>query len=174
MIRLENMNEYLIEFGVSNGGSLDPAAPAAPNVTLRLQPTASKALPPIVAAPFDMRVLALAMCIGTAGAVGNSTTFFAQYKLVRSGFDGTVGADITNLLTALDCRTASVSVPAAGTRLIASAVEPLVVIPYGTLIQLSYLETGTIGTATRPIVIPVGIICRAAASIDPRNPANFH
>jgi hypothetical protein len=174
LIRLQNQNEYLLEFGVSSAGALDAAAPAVPNVTLRLQPTSSKATQLIVPAPVDLQVLALAMTIGTVGAVGNSTTFFTQYKVVRSGFDGTVGADITALLMALDCRTASLYVPAAGVRLIAPAIDPKVVIPQGTLMQVSYVETGTIGTATRPIVIPVGIVVRAAASMDPRDPDYSH
>ena len=171
MIRLQNANEFLLEFGVSSGGALDPAAPAVPNVTLRLQPTSSKATPLIVPAPCDLQVLALALAVGTVGAVGNSVDFRSRYKLVRSGFDGTIGADITALVDALNCTTGSVFIGVAGSRLIAPAVDPKVIIPYGTLMQVSYVESGTIGTATRPIVVPVGIVIRAQASIDPRDSA---
>jgi len=174
MIRLVSQNQFLAEFGVSSAGALDPSAPAIGNVTLRLQPTASKATPLLMAMPFDGEVHGLVMAVGTVGAAGNSTTFICQYKVVRAGFDGTIGADITGLLTALDCRTASLSVPVAGTRLIASAVSPTPVLPLGTIIQVSYVETGTIGTATRPIVIPVGIVLKAAANIDPRNMSSKH
>jgi len=171
MIRLQNANEFLLPFAVDAAGALDPGAPAIGNVTLRLQPTSSKATPLIVPAPCDLQVLALALAIGTVGAVGNSVDFRARYKVVRAAFDGTIGADITAAVDALNCTTGSVFVGVAGSRLIAPAVDPKVVIPYGTLMQVSYVESGTIGTATRPIVIPVGLIIRAAASIDPRDPA---
>jgi len=171
MIRLANANQFLLEFGVSSGGSLDPAAPAAPNVTLRLQPTSSKATPIILAAPCDLQVLALALAIGTVGAVGNSVDFRARYKVVRSGFDGTIGADITSLVDALNCTTGSVFVGVAGSRLIAPAIDPKAIVPLGTLLQVSYVESGTIGTATRPIVVPIGLVIQAQASIDPRDSA---
>lgn len=169
MIRLQNANEFLLPFAVDNAGALDPAAPAIPNVTLRLQPTASKATPLIYPAPFDLQVLALALAIGTVGAVGNSTTFFTQYKAVLAGFDGTIGVDLTQLVAALDCRAASLFVGVAGSRLIAPAVSPRVIVMQGQLIQVSYVEGGAIGTATRPIVTPLGLVVRAEASIDPRD-----
>jgi hypothetical protein len=170
-IRLVSKNEYFFPWATLLQ-AVDPTAPG--NTTgIARQPTASKILD-VFGMPFDGIVKALVMVINTVGAAGNSTDLKCAYRIRNGGLTLAGTTLVTEDALALDISATPDLIPVAGTRLIAGGLAGQANIPIGSQIHLHYNETGTIGTGTRPIVNPVGLILQAAGNIDPRDISSKH
>lgn len=172
MIQLRNTKEFLIEW-FKNPVIAANVPTANTNGLVGYQPTASGILD-VLAAPFDLTVRGLVLAIGTVGAAGNSVTLKCAYRIRNGGNDLSGTTILTKDGIALDLSATPTVIPVAGTRILAPSVDQPPIIPIGSLIHMHYNETGTLGTATRPIVNPVGLIVRAVNSIDPRDIAYKH
>ncbi|HKQ98857.1 MAG TPA: hypothetical protein VJV75_13355 [Candidatus Polarisedimenticolia bacterium] len=175
MIRLVNRNEWFIPWMKQPViASNNPTA--VTNALVGYAPTASK-ICDVVQVPFDCLVLALVGVINTIGVAGNSTDLKCAYRLRDGGYDLAGTTIVTDDLKAMDLNLGAsdpARIPAAGTRIVAGGLSNQAVIEIGSLLHLHYNETGTLGTATRPIMNPVGVVLKAIGNVDPRDISSKH
>lgn len=167
-IRLENKNEFLFPMmALLNAADGTPSA----TTTVRRQPTSAKDQDSF-AMPFDGQLLAAVFVISTIGVAGDSVDLKIGYHVRDGGLDFFGSTVLTADAVAMDLNLAAGDpnrIPAAGRRIISHALSPMPVLPIGRILKLRHTQSGTLGTATRPFVTPVGIIVRATGSVDPRS-----
>jgi hypothetical protein len=167
VIRLLNTNEFLIEW-IKQPVIAAGNPTALTNGLSGYQPTASKILD-AMNMPCDGLIRAFVFVINTVGAAGNSVDLKAAYRLRNGDYDLSGTTQLTADGLAIDLTQSPTFIPVAGTRIICPAISGAPQVKIGQQVHLFYTESGTAGTATRPIINPVGIIIRAGASIDPRD-----
>ena len=171
-IQLKNKREYFIPFFRAHTPSLTPTTLSA-SVGARMQLAADSG--GLFHAPmwFHGRLKALFASISTAGAAGNSTDLKEVYRMLNGGVAAGGTTVMSADIVALDLNTTPDTIPAAGTILKASGVQGADsrFVP-GDILIMTFDTSGTLGTATRPIIVPLGITVEAFASIDPEDPIN--
>jgi hypothetical protein len=135
------------------------------------QPTADKDVAAVVA-PCNGYVKALVIAVVTAGAAGSSTDLKEEYWVKNGGLAGAGTVQLTKKIAATDLTQTPDYLPAAGTKLVGVAVEPAPKVLMGDTLFVTFDTSGTIGTATRPVVKLIGIVMVADGNIDPASPFN--
>lgn len=172
MIRLVNKNEYM--YCWQKQPVIAASNPTAvTNGLASYAPTASK-ICDVFGMPFDGNVVGLVLVVNTVGTAGNSTDLKCAYRMRNGGYDLAGTTVLTEDAVAMDISLTPDLIPVAGTRIVVGALANQAPIPLGSLVHLHYNESGTAGTATRPIVNPVGVILRALGNIDPRDIGSKH
>lgn len=173
MIRLVSKNEWLYTFS-QFVLSLNGAAPAAAT-TLRWQPVSARILA-VFPMPFNGLVTGLVMRPAVIATLGNSVDIKCMYRVKNGGSDlagagiGGASISVTEDLVPFDAAAGILS--PVNQKMIAFGKSGQAVNNIGDLMYIDYTETGTIGTAVRPIMIPVGIVGVAIGNISPLNIGN--